>query len=237
MKEERKDKRKALLKMIVLVTIVVVVPLVIFLTNREFFAQFKSIEDVENFINNYGKESALVYLAFQIFQVIISVIPGEVFQVAAGYLFGPLLGVVLAIIGCVIGQAIAFFIARILGQDFVRTFVSEEQFKTYQERLNSNRAYTLCFILYLIPGIPKDILCYVAGASEIKFLPFLAISMVGRLPGLIGSIAMGTLVGSGQYVIALIILCVACAACFFGFIYRDKLSDMMDRIKENNHKK
>lgn len=222
--------------MIVLITIVIIVPLALFFTHREFFAQFKSIEDVENFINNYGKESALVYLLFQIFQVIVSVIPGEVFQVAAGYLFGPFLGIILALIGCAIGQTIAFFMARILGQDFVRMFMSEEKFKLYQERLNSNRAYTLCFILYLIPGIPKDILCYVAGASEIRFLPFLAISMVGRLPGLIGSIAMGTLVGSGQYVWALVILCVACAACFFGFLYRDKMSDMMDRIKENNRK-
>ena len=235
--EEQKQKKIAILKMIVLITIVVVVPLVMFLTHREFFAQFKSIDDVENFIDGYGRESALVYLAFQVFQVVISIIPGEVFQIAAGYLFGPFKGIILAIIGCLIGQTIAFFVARILGQGFVRLFMSEEQFKTYHERLNSNRAYTLCFILYLIPGIPKDILCYVSGASEIRFLPFLTISMIGRLPGLIGSIAMGTLVDSGHYVISLIILCVACAACFFGFIYRDKLSDMMDRIKENNHRK
>ncbi|MBR6472117.1 MAG: TVP38/TMEM64 family protein [Firmicutes bacterium] len=228
-----KEKIKTIAKAIAFVIIVIVIPLVLFLTNREFFGQFRSIADVENFISNYGKESALVYVIFQIFQVIISVIPGEVFQVAAGYLFGPVLGVLLAIIGCLIGEAIAFGLARVLGQGFVRLFMSDEQFLKYHERLNSNRAYTLCFILYLIPGIPKDILCYVAGATEIRFLPFIIISMVGRLPGLVGSIAMGTLVDRGQYMIALIILGVACVAAFLGFVYREKLSDFIDKLKEN----
>ena len=227
-----REKTKTIIKAAFFVLLIVVVPLILFLTNREFFAQFESIEDVEDFIAGYGHLSGLVYIVFQIFQVVISVIPGEVFQVAAGYLFGPFWGVIYAIIGCLLGEAVAFGLARVLGQGFVRLFMSEEQFIKYQERLNSNKAYTLCFILYLIPGIPKDILCYVAGASEIKFLPFLIISMVGRLPGLIGSIVMGSLVDKGNYTLAAVILGIACVAAVFGFIYRNKLSDFMDRLKE-----
>lgn len=234
---DNRKKTKTIIKAAIFVLIIIIIPLIVYLTNREFFAQFTSIDDVESFIAGYGHLSGLVYIVFQIFQVVISVIPGEVFQVAAGYLFGPFWGVVYAIIGCILGEAVAFGLARILGQDFVRLFMSEDQFKRYQERLNSNKAYTLCFILYLIPGIPKDILCYVAGASEIKFLPFLLISMVARLPGLIGSIAMGSLVDQGAYHIAAIILGIACVAAVLGFIYRNKLSDFMDRLKdkrENN---
>jgi len=227
-----REKTKTIIKAAFFVLLIVVVPLILFLTNREFFARFESIDDVENFIAGYGHLSGLVYIVFQIFQVVISVIPGEVFQVAAGYLFGPFWGVIYAIIGCLLGEAVAFGLARVLGQGFVRLFMSEEQFIKYQERLNSNRAYTLCFILYLIPGIPKDILCYVAGASEIKFLPFLIISMVGRLPGLIGSIVMGSLVDNGNYTLAAVILGIACVAAVIGFIYRNKLSDFMDRLKE-----
>ena len=227
-----REKTKTIIKAAFFVLLIVVVPLILFLTNREFFAQFESIEDVEDFIAGYGHLSGLVYIVFQIFQVVISVIPGEVFQVAAGYLFGPFWGVIYAIIGCLLGEAVAFGLARVLGQGFVRLFMSEEQFIKYQERLNSNKAYTLCFILYLIPGIPKDILCYVAGASEIKFLPFLIISMVGRLPGLIGSIVMGSLVDNGNYTLAAVILGIACVAAVLGFIYRNKLSDFMDRLKE-----
>lgn len=226
-----REKTKTIIKAAFFVLLIVVVPLILFLTNREFFAQFESIEDVEDFIAGYGHLSGLVYIVFQIFQVVISVIPGEVFQVAAGYLFGPFWGMIYAIIGCLLGEAVAFGLARVLGQGFVRLFMSEEQFIKYQERLNSNKAYTLCFILYLIPGIPKDILCYVAGASEIKFLPFLIISMVGRLPGLIGSIVMGSLVDNGNYTLAAVILGIACVAAVIGFIYRNKLSDFMDRLK------
>lgn len=235
--ENRREKTKTILKAVFFVLLIVVIPLILFLTNREFFSQFESIEEVENFIGSYGHLSGLVYIGFQILQVIISLIPGEVFQVAAGFLFGPFWGIVYALIGCAIGEAIAFGLARVLGRDFVRLFLSEEQFEKYSSRLNSNRGYTLCFILYLIPGIPKDILCYVAGASEIRFLPFLIISMVGRLPGLIGSIAMGALVDSGQYLFAGIILALACIIAVIGFIFRERLSDYIDRIKESRKNK
>lgn len=235
--ENRREKTKTILKAVFFVLLIVVIPMILFLTNREFFSQFESIEEVENFIGSYGHLSGLVYIGFQILQVIISLIPGEVFQVAAGFLFGPFWGIVYALIGCAIGEAIAFGLARVLGRDFVRLFLSEEQFEKYSSRLNSNRGYTLCFILYLIPGIPKDILCYVAGASEIRFLPFLIISMVGRLPGLIGSIAMGALVDSGQYLFAGIILALACIIAVIGFIFRERLSDYIDRIKESRKNK
>ena len=234
---KEREKLKTILKAVAFLVIVVLIPLILFLTHREFFAQIESIEHVEQFIKGYGHMSGLVYIVFQIFQVVISVIPGEIFQVAAGYLFGPFWGIIYALIGCTLGEAIAFGLARVLGRGFVRLFMSEEQFEKYSSRLNSNKGYTLCFILYLIPGIPKDILCYVAGASEIRFLPFLIISMVGRLPGLVGSIVMGTLVDSGQYTIAIIILVLACIACVLGFIFRDKLSDFMDRMKEKRENK
>ncbi len=227
------EKIKTILKAVAFIVIVVLVPLALFLTHRDFFAQFESIDHLVQYIKGYGHLSGLVYIVFQIFQVVISVIPGEIVQVAAGYLFGPFWGIVYALVGCALGEAVAFGLARVLGRGFVRLFMSEEQFEKYSSRLNSQRGYTLCFILYLIPGIPKDILCYVAGASEIRFLPFLVISMIARLPGLIGSIAMGSLVDSGQYVVAIVILVIACIVCFLGFIFRDRLSNFIDKIKES----
>ena len=231
-----REKLKTILKAAFLLLIIVIVPLIIYLTNKEFFAQFESIQQVEHYIESYGHLSGLVYLAFQILQVVICVLPGEIFQVAAGYLFGPFWGIVYALVGCFIGEAIAFGLARVLGRGFVRLFMSEEQFEKYSSHLNSNKGYTLCFILYLIPGIPKDILCYVAGASEIRFLPFLIISNIGRLPGLIGSIAMGSLVDSGQYVIAIVILAIACIIAVLGLIFRDRLSAYMDKIRDSRKK-
>ena len=87
-----REKIKSILKAASLVLLIVIIPLVIYLTNREFFAQFRNVADVEQYIDSYGHLSGLVYIVFQIFQVVISVIPGEVFQVAAGYLFGPVWG-------------------------------------------------------------------------------------------------------------------------------------------------
>ena len=233
---KNRERQKTILKAVFLLLIVIVIPLTIYLTHRDFFHQFESISEVEHFIESYGHLSGLIYLVLQIVQVVICFLPGEVFQVVAGYLFGPFWGIIYAVAGCAIGEAVAFGLARVLGRGFVRLFMSDEQFDKYSSRLNSSKGYTLCFILYLIPGIPKDILCYVGGASEIRFLPFLIISMAGRLPGLIGSIAMGSLVDSGRYTAAIVILGIACIICVLGFIYRNKLSEFMDRIKDRHNK-
>ncbi len=230
--EERKEKRIALFKMILLVVIVVLLPAILFFTHREFFSRFDSVDAFEEFIKSYGNESIIVFLVVQILQVVISVIPGEIVQVAAGFIFGPFRSFLLVILGCAIGQIIAFFIGKILGVDFVKAFISKDNLDHYTSLLNSKKGYTICFLLYLIPGIPKDFLCYIAGISEMDIKKFLLLSMLGRLPGIVGSIAMGILIGRDRYVPAIALFAAACIVAVLGVIYRDKLRSKIEEIKE-----
>ena len=232
---DRKEKTLAILKALAFILFVIIIPGIIIYLKRDAFSTFNDLEDVENFFQSYGDRSFPIYIGMQIFQVLIAVIPGEIFQIAAGYLYGPLWGFLYSFLGCLIGEIIAFGIARLLGRDFVRLFMKDDQYEKYTAVMNSNKAYTICFILYVIPGIPKDLLCYVAGASEIGFLPFIIMSMVGRIPGLIGTIAMGTLVDSGSYIGALIILIASIIICIIGVIKRDSISEHLDRLREKRN--
>jgi uncharacterized membrane protein YdjX (TVP38/TMEM64 family) len=230
--EEKKEKRIALLKMIVLIAIVVLVPAILYLTNRDVFSEFDSVDKFVEYIQGFGHVSVLVFFVIQVLQIVISAIPGEIVQVAAGLIFGPVKAFIYVILGCLIGQTFTFYLGKLLGRDFVKAFISQDKLEHYTGLLNSRKGYTVCFLLYLIPGIPKDFLCYIAGISGMDIKYFLLLSMLGRIPGLIGSIAMGSLIGEDRLVPAIIIFAVACVVAVLGVIYRDKIHTKLEEISE-----
>ncbi|HBT49972.1 MAG TPA: TVP38/TMEM64 family protein, partial [Caldanaerobacter subterraneus] len=88
-------------------------------------------EKFRNWINSFGSLGVLIFISIQVFQVVVFVIPGEVVQVAGGYLYGTILGTLYSVIGITLGSLICFSIARILGYDFVKNIVSEEKLKKF----------------------------------------------------------------------------------------------------------
>lgn len=228
--DERKIKKILSVIKVLLLISVIVVPLVFVLRNQEILSYLKDMDKIQLFLNEHNKSAVLIYLAAQITQIIISVLPGQAFQVAAGYVFGPLMALIYSIIGAVLGTTITFYLSRILGKDFVDIFFEKEKSDYYIERLNSKRAYTIVFFLYLIPGLPKDVISYVGGVSEIKFKPFIVLSTIGRLPGMFGSIIFGSLLVNKQYTLMIILGVVAVIAFIFCIVFRKKISNKLDEL-------
>ncbi|WP_426349783.1 TVP38/TMEM64 family protein [Alloiococcus sp. CFN-8] len=159
---------------------------------------FKTPDEVRNFVLGYGHYSSLVYLALQIMQIIIFFIPGEIIQIAGGYIFGTLLGGALSILGIIIGSSLTYIIAHSLGRKFVHKILSKNNIWILEklealgeEEKDIKRLKGVVFFLYLIPGIPKDILGYICGISQITFKSFVLYSTLGRLPALIISLYFG----------------------------------------------
>lgn len=220
----------SVIKLLILFGIVVALPVNIFFNHHDILERFENFNDILNFLEHYHWQSILVYIVIQTMQVIISIIPGQAFQFAAGYLYTFFPGLLFSLIGAVIGTTIAFHLAKILGSDAVHLFISQEKTAYYLERLNSKRAYTIVFFLYLIPGLPKDIICYAAGISEMKFKPFLILSMIGRTPGMAGSLLIGALYLREHYVLMGIIIVLAVIAFILCVIYRNKIHGYLDRF-------
>ena len=176
-RSKRLKKLLTILKFAVLIIIVIGIPAYIIIFQRDMLSNFKSIQGGVTFLKKYETQSILVYIGFQVLQIVISVIPGQAFQFAAGYLFGFLPGLLYSVIGAIIGTTISFYLAKFLGKDAVHLFFGDEKMRYYIERLNSRKAYLIVFLLYLIPGLPKDIVSYAAGISEMKFKQFLVTSM------------------------------------------------------------
>lgn len=231
--KNQESKRRVIisvLKILLLIIIVIGIPLYAYFFKHDWLMQFKDFNDIVSYLRDYKMQAIPIYIFLQIIQIVISIIPGQVFQLAAGYLYTFLPALILSIIGAFLGTVISFFLARWLGSDFVHLFFGKEKTHEYVQKLNSKKAYMAVFFIYLIPGIPKDVVSYAAGISEMKFKPFILLSLVGRLPGMMGSIMIGSMWHKEEYV-GMIALCVIAVLAFIlCLIYRKKINAFLDKI-------
>ncbi|MDI6728959.1 MAG: VTT domain-containing protein [Thermodesulfovibrionales bacterium] len=148
--------------------------------------------------------------------------PGEVTGLLGGFLYGPFLGVILSTTGLTIGSYIAFALARTFGRPFVDRFVDKAIMNRFDYLLHHKGAF-LVFLLFLIPGFPKDYLCYILGLGHLSTMEFLVIGGTGRLFGTILLTLGGDYIRHHQYGRFSILVGIALIVVFIAMAYRDKL--------------
>lgn len=220
----------ALLKLGILIIILVGVPLYIYFFHKDLVEQLSSLENVQALFNANRNYSALIIVAAQCLQIILCFIPGQWIQIASGYFFSILISLFLALIGAFIGSVITYYLAKLLGHDAMHLFFGEEKIKDMIHKLNSKKAVIIIFLIFLIPGVPKDLCNYAAGLSEMNLKPFLIVSLIGRTPAMLGSIIIGRQLYLGGYGIAIGVAVFAIIACILGIIYRQKINLFLDKM-------
>ncbi len=170
----------------------------------------------------WGWAAPVVFVLIQALQVVVSPFPGEITGPVGGALFGTLWGMVYSTVGLTIGTLTCFAIGRKWGEPFVRPWLSDHHWSRLNFVLEAEGAI-LCFILYLIPGFPKDIISYLFGISPIPFWLFAVVSTAGRLPGTWVSSYFGAHVADNQYIYALLFLALVTAVCLPLYYYRHRL--------------
>lgn len=231
-KQEYQKKVKiisSILKLTVLAMILIAIPLYIYFCHHELLEDMSNIRNVEHLLLQYKKEGALIYIAAQIVQIIICIIPGQALQIAAGYLYGFWIGLVLSIIGATLGSIAVFYLARLLGHDAMQILFGERKINEMLGNLNSKKGMLLVFIIFLIPGIPKDLCTYAAGLSELRLKPFLIVSIIARSPGMMCSLAIGRQVMNGNYTSAIVIAVIVAILFLFGLLFRNKVIAFFDK--------
>ncbi len=157
-----------------------------------------SDEGFREYIQSFGPVGWLVLLALQFLQVFIALIPGEILETGAGYAFGPLWGTVICYVGVGLASALVFWLVRRFGVKLVEVFVDRDKINELRFLREDKKRNFLIFLLFLIPGTPKDLLTYFVGLTDIKFATFMAISMVARIPSVLSSTVGGDLLGKGE---------------------------------------
>lgn len=157
-----------------------------------------SDEGFRDYIRSFGAAGWLVLLALQFLQVFIALIPGEILETAAGYAFGPLWGTLICYTGVSLASALVFWLVRRFGVKLVEVFVDREKINGLRFLREDKKRNFLIFLLFLIPGTPKDLLTYFVGLTDIKFGTFMTISLVARIPSVLSSTIGGDLLGRGE---------------------------------------
>jgi uncharacterized membrane protein YdjX (TVP38/TMEM64 family) len=184
-----------------------------FYTEKKGFAEF---------LTSLGYYSPIFYILLQALQVVISLIPGELTGIVGGYVYGISFGFIFSTLGLALGSLVAFELARILGRPFVEKFVNQKLIKKF-EFLTTDTGATLCFLLFLIPGFPKDVLCYLLGLSRMRLRTFLVLSTLGRMPGTFLLTLQGASIRSQRYHTAGAIAATGVIIVFVGYLYRAQL--------------
>lgn len=191
----------------------------------EFAPLFKKPQLLKEMILSYGGYSYLAFIALQVVQIIFFFIPGEFVQMLGGYIFGSIPAFIYSIIGITIGSAITFMVARLLGKKSIEKIVFKNDkwlFKKLDElKKNPKKLKELVFIMYLLPGVPKDILGYICGVTPLSLKEFLLISVIARMPALFLSIFFGHKF-SRENIVMLVIIAVIAGIVIFLSILKGK---------------
>lgn len=216
---------------------------VIYIYISKYFYVFKgmnrqeSILKIRAIIKSYGKYSALAFIILQIMQVIIFFIPGEIVQIAGGYIFGTFIGSIISIIGITLGSMVTYYISYFMGRPFVQKIVQKKKLAFIDKALSEGKINHVVFILYLIPGLPKDILGYVCGVSDIDAKDFFMYSTLGRIPCIIISALFGAGIAGGSrtmlIVISVIMIALTAVGVFRGEVIVDAISQKMRKKRSN----
>ena len=174
-------------------------------------------------VRGNGFVGVLMLLGLQFLQIVVAFIPGEAVQVAAGALYGPWLGALLVLVGCVFSSAFVFMLVSKLGAPFVHAMVPAKYIDKLSAFEQSSKFDTIVFILFLIPGMPKDVFTYIVPLTKMPLGKFLVITNVGRIPGVILSTYAASGLVNGQIIESIVIFAIAAAGALLAIVFSEEI--------------
>lgn len=186
-------------------------------------------EDPERMVETFQSQGAAGVVAFMgllILQVFAAVVPGGPFEIAAGLAFGPVRGALICDAAITVGSTLVFLFSRKFGMKFIELFFSREKIEGVKILRTTEQSEVLIFLLFLIPGTPKDLLSYLVGLTDLPLLHWILIAAVGRFPAILLSTMSGSAIAGRRYEIFILLMAVLAALSVLGTVwYRRKNKD------------
>ncbi len=173
-----------------LISIFLVTGLIWMLWKTGFFDAAHSLEALHQYIQQFAPYSHLVFFLIQLASIIIAPIPSNLTTAAGGLLFGTGAAFLLSTTATILGSIIVFQLSRVLGGPFVERFISDRNLNRYREVLR-RKCDTFLLLAFLFPFFPDDLICIMAGLTQISFRRFLFLVIIGRPWGLLAAAAVG----------------------------------------------
>ncbi len=194
-----------------------------------YYNLFIDSEQIKTFITSFGPGAPLVFIIIQVFQVLFAPIPGEVTGFVGGYLFGAAKGFLYSSIGLTAGSLLNFIIGRFIGKQYVRKLIPAAQLNRF-DALIKRQGIIVVFLLFVIPGFPKDYLCFFLGLSAIPIKIFIILAAIGRMPGTFILSLQGAFLFDQVYIMFAFIAGLCLVISLFAYRYRQGLYQWVERF-------
>ena len=142
----------------------------------------KNYDELKLYLKSKGKIAIFIIYFLQILQVIIAFIPSDIINLTSGYILGPTMGFLISYLGLISGTVLAFYIARVFGTKIVTKLVKKDTLDKISQKVNSSLSIPNIFILSIIPFMPRDVLVYAIGLTDINPKKFLIPYSISRIP-------------------------------------------------------
>ncbi|MCE5264921.1 MAG: TVP38/TMEM64 family protein [Deltaproteobacteria bacterium] len=226
--------RNAVIKIVILLAVILICVFLFF--HFDLYRFFVSKKKIIHFVSSFGPLSVVIFISLQIVQVLVAPIPGEITGFVGGYIYGPILGTLYSTAGLTIGSWFAFLLARWLGLPFVEKIIKPQVIQKY-DHFMEHRGIPITFILFLIPGFPKDALSYIIGLSHMRSATFLILCTAGRLLGTIMLSVSGHYARNDQNTAMLAILGISALVTLAAWYYHDDILHLVRRHNKHKDKK
>ncbi len=235
-REQRKNRRRKIVRYISLAVFLLVITL---LTVKAYpyvkGLDFRNEEDREKLLSLFDRFdtfwSIIVFVLLQALQVVIAIIPP--IQIVGGMMFGWFFGAIFSFAGVMLGTFVIFLLVRFLGRPIVEAFVSDKHLEKFAFLNDEDKLIRILIVLYVIPGVPKDVLSYIVPLTKINRRDFFMYVMPFRIPAVLLSALFGQSLMSGSYVLMIVLICVFVLIAVLGFVFREKIiTGLKTRKKE-----
>lgn len=190
------------------------------------------VERVIAKVQGAGAFGVCILLAMQLLQIIVAFIPGEVVQIAAGMLYGPWFGALIILVGCFISSFIIYQVVHRLGQPFVEDMVSTKHLARFREFEKSGKLDIMVIVLFLIPGLPKDIFTYLVPLTEMPLGRYLAITTLARIPGVVMSTLAASGLAEGNLTMSIVVFAIVGVIALLGIVFRERIMALGGKRKD-----
>lgn len=221
MKDNRTSEQTLRRRRVVTVISLVIIAVLTGLLTWAVWAKLEEIGSPENFkmfIDSFGVWGWIIGFLIQVLQVVVALIPGEIVEIGLGSAFGAVGGTLLCMGGVALASALVFLATKRFGIQLVELFFSRDKIDSLWFVNSEKRLKRTVFILFFIPGTPKDLLTYFVGLTRIRLSEFLAISLIARIPSVVSSTIGGNLISEQDYLSAVILFAITGAVSLVGIL-------------------
>ena len=156
-------------------------------------------EKFRAWVDERGVLGRLTYMGMVILQIVVAIIPGEPLEIVGGYAFGAVEGTILCLAAATLGSLLVFWLVRRFGAPLVEVFFPPEKIQKLRFLKTSPKRDFIFLVIFMVPGTPKDLLCYFAGLTDMKLSLWVLLCSLGRIPSIITSTIGGSALGSQRY--------------------------------------